>query len=278
MDEGDAQHFIMTPNGIIAGTMPGSSVLDAVPLWAVFLLSVIAMLAAADGGYRLGAYRRARSEDEKEGPVGAMVGSTLGLLAFLLAFTFNMAATRLDTRRALLQQEANAIGTTYLRAATLPERGNEIRALLREYTDLRIEVARTLDIAPALRRSEEIQGVLWADAARMAQAQPQSIAVGLFIQTLNDVIDIQAMRLTALGARVPAGIWLTLGMLSMIAFAGTGYHAGLSRTRRSPASIAFTIGFAVVLAVTVDLDRPFEGWLRTSQQPMIDARRGMQEP
>lgn len=258
--------------------MPGSSPLDILPIWAIFIAAVSIMLAAADGGYRLGVYRRTRSEDEKEGPVGAMVGSTLGLLAFLMAFTFNMAATRLDTRRQLLQQEANAIGTTYLRAALLPERGEEIRALLREYTDLRIEVASTLDLAAALDRSEQVQALVWADAARMARAQPQSIVVGLFIQTLNEMIDVQAVRLTALGARVPSGIWLTLGMLTVIAFAGMGYHAGLSRTRRSPAVIAFTIGFAVVVVVTVDLDRPFEGWLRTSQQPMIDARRGMSEP
>jgi hypothetical protein len=258
--------------------MPGSSALDALPLWAVFVIAVVIMLASADSGYRLGGFRRARSEDEKEGPVGAMVGSTLGLLAFLLAFTFNMAATRLDTRRSLLQQEANAIGTTYLRAATLTERGAEIRALLREYTDLRIEVARTLDIEEAARRSEAIQSRLWADATRMAQVQPESIVVGLFIQTLNEVIDIQAMRLTALRARVPPGIWITLAALVVIAFAGMGYHAGLSKTRRSPAAVAFIIGFAVVIVVTVDLDRPFEGWLRTSQQPMIDARRSMQEP
>ena len=258
--------------------MPGTSVLDALPLWTVFVLAVVMMLAAADGGYRAGSYRRGRSDDEKEGPVGAMVGSTLGLLAFLLAFTFNMAATRLDTRRSLVQQEANAIGTTYLRAETLPERGAEIRALLREYTDLRVDVARTLDLTSARRRSEEIQAVLWADAARMAQAQPESIAVGLFIQTLNDTIDIHSMRLTAVNARVPAGIWMTLVVLSIIAFAGMGYHAGLSRTRRSPAAVAFTVGFAVVLAVTVDLDRPFEGMLRTSQQPMIDARQSMQVP
>ena len=72
-------------------------------------------------GYRLGKYRRSRHEQEKEAPLGTMVGATLGLLAFILAFTFGLAAARFDTRRQVLLDEANAIGTTYLRAGILPE-------------------------------------------------------------------------------------------------------------------------------------------------------------
>src|SRR5438876_10839801 len=71
-------------------------------------------------GYRLGKYRRSRQEQGKEAPGGTMVGATLGLLAFILAFTFGLAATRFDTRRQVLLDEANASGTTYLRAVMLP--------------------------------------------------------------------------------------------------------------------------------------------------------------
>ena len=67
-----------------------------------------------------------------------MVAATLGLLAFILAFTFGLAASRFDSRMQVLLDEANAIGTTYLRAGMLPEQGKQIRALLREYADARL--------------------------------------------------------------------------------------------------------------------------------------------
>jgi hypothetical protein len=79
----------------------------------LFLAILLLVLLSVEGGYRLGIYRRSRSAEEKEAPVGAMVGATLGLLAFILAFTFGLAATRFDTRRQVLLDEANAIGTTY---------------------------------------------------------------------------------------------------------------------------------------------------------------------
>ncbi len=113
--------------------------LDALPLWGLFMAILLLVLLAVEGGYRLGKYRRSRSEQEKEAPVGAMVGATLGLLAFMLAFTFGLAAARFDTRRQVLLDEANAIGTTYLRAGMLPDRREDIRALLRDYVDTRLE-------------------------------------------------------------------------------------------------------------------------------------------
>ena len=113
--------------------MDDISALDAIPLWALFILTLFLVLLSIEGGYRLGRYRLTRSEHEKEAPVGAMVAAMLGLLAFMLAFTFGLAAQRFDTRRQVLLDEANAIGTTYLRAAMLPERGEELRSLLRKY-------------------------------------------------------------------------------------------------------------------------------------------------
>src|SRR6478736_1341916 len=119
-----------------------TTVLDQLPLWGLFLTIVVLVLAAIEGGYRLGSYRHRQEGREKEAPVGAMVGATLGLLAFMLAFTFGMAASRFDTRKQLVLDEANAIGTTYLRAAMLPEKRDEVRDLLRSYVDARLEGVR----------------------------------------------------------------------------------------------------------------------------------------
>jgi hypothetical protein len=245
---------------------------------AVFLLAVATMLAAAESGYRVGIYRRARSEEEKEGPVGAIVAATIGLLAFILAFTFNLAASRFDSRRELVVRDANALGTTYLRAAMLPERGPEIRALLRRYTELRIEGAQVRDITDLRRQSEELQTKIWAEATAVATAHHGSIVVALFIQSLNEVIDVHAMRIAALRARIPSAIWITVVVLASLSFGAIGYHGGLTRSRRSPSAVVITICFAVVVVLIVDLDRPFEGFLRTNQQSMVDAREAMTEP
>jgi hypothetical protein len=138
--------------------------IDALPLWALFISILLVVLLSVECGYRLGKYRRGRQEQEKEAPVGTVVGATLGLLAFILAFTFGLAAARFDTRRQVLLDEANAIGTTYLRAGMLPERGEEVRRLLRDYVSARLEAVRSGNIAEGIRRSENIQQRVWTEA------------------------------------------------------------------------------------------------------------------
>ena len=95
--------------------------IESLPIWGVFLATVAVVVLAIEGGVRLGQFRRRRSEQEDRPPVGEMVAATLALLAFMLAFAFGLAASRYDVRRGLVVDEANAIGTTYLRAALLPE-------------------------------------------------------------------------------------------------------------------------------------------------------------
>src|SRR5215467_12685760 len=114
--------------------MQGSGPIDVLPLWALFIVILLVVLLSVEFGYRLGKYRRSRREQEKEAPVGTMVGATLGLLAFILAFTFGLASSRFDNRRQLLLDEANALGTTCLRAGMLTELCVEVRSLMRVYT------------------------------------------------------------------------------------------------------------------------------------------------
>jgi hypothetical protein len=109
-----------------------------------------------------------------------MVGATLGLLAFILAFTFAFASSRFDNRRQLLLDEANALGTTYLRAGMLPEWGEEVRRLLRDYIGHRLDAVRSGDVTEGIRRSENIQQQVWTEAETVAQKNLNSIVVGLF--------------------------------------------------------------------------------------------------
>jgi len=259
--------------------MQSSGPLDALPLWGLFLAILLLVLLSVEGGYRLGQYRRSRSEEEKEAPVGAMVGATLGLLAFLLAFTFGLAATRFETRREVLLDEANAIGTTYLRAGMLPDRREDIRTLLRDYVDVRLEAVRSGNVTAGIRRSERLQDQLWAQAVAIGETHPTSIVVGLFVQSLNEVIDLHAKRVTAgLRNRIPGAIWMALFAVAVLSLGAMGYHAGLSRTSRSLAELAVACTFAVVIGLIADLDRPQEGVVNVSQQALMDLRQAMQVP
>jgi hypothetical protein len=208
-----------------------------------------------------------------------MVGATLGLLAFILAFTFGLAAARFDTRRQVLLDEANAIGTTYLRAGILPEQREEIRALLRDYVGTRLEAIRSGNIAEGIRQSENIQHQVWAQAVAVGEKNPNSIVVGLFIQSLNEVIDLHAKRVQAgLRSRIPGAIWVGLFAVAALSLATMGYHAGLVGTRRSLAVLAVAFTFSVVIELIADLDRPQEGVLRVSQRALLDVQRSMNVP
>ena len=160
--------------------MENNALIDALPLWGLFIAILGVVLISVECGYRLGKFRLSRREQEKEAPVGTMVGATLGLLAFILAFTFGLASSRFDNRRQLLLDEANALGTTYLRAGTLPEWGEEVRRLLRDYRGHRLDAVRSGDVTEGIRRSENIQHQVWTEAETVAQKNLNSIVVGLF--------------------------------------------------------------------------------------------------
>lgn len=253
--------------------------IDALPLWALFIFILLVVLVSVEFGYRLGKYRRSRHEQEKEAPLGTMVGATLGLLAFILAFTFGLAAARFDTRRQLLLDEANAIGTTYLRAGMLPERGEEIRGLLRDYVSARLEAVQPGKLAEGMRRSENIQQQVWTEAETVAEKSPNSIVVGLFVQSLNQMIDLHASRMQAgLRSRIPGAIWLGLFAVAAFSLSAMGYFEGLTGTRRSLAVIAVAVAFSIVIELIADLDRPQEGVLRVSQQALLDVQQSMNTP
>jgi hypothetical protein len=252
--------------------------LDVFPLWGLFIAACVLAWLALEAGYRLGRWRHARSVEEKDAPVGAMVASILALLAFMLGFTFSLAAARFEGRRQVVLEEANAIGTAYLRARLLPEpQRAEAAKLLREYVDVRVRGVREGKVAEALARSEELHAQLWSQATAAAEKSPTPIT-GLFIQSLNEVIDLHSKRvLVGLRSRIPIVIWGGLFALAAIGMASTGYQAGLSATRRSPAMLLLVVAFAGVLFLIADLDRGREGFLQVSQEAMTDLQRSMQQ-
>jgi len=249
---------------------------DRLPLGAVFVLTVGFVLLAIMLGVRLGRLGRERSASEGAEAIGSVVGATLGLLAFILAFTFGMTASRYDMRKQLLLDEANAIGTTYLRVGLLGETHRpEMRALLREYVDKRVGAAQDPRTLPeAIQRSEAIHDLLWARVEQMNAQAPASVTQALFIESLNETIDLHTKRITVgRGYRVPATIWLGLYMVSALAMIAVGYQFAQSRHRHLLVSVMLALAFSSVLVLIADLDRASEGTVRLNQQPLLDLQR-----
>ena len=250
------------------------TLLDRFQLWSLLPITIGIALLSVEIGRRLADYRQRQEAQEKEAPVGAMVGGTLGLLAFMLAFTFGLAGARFEARRQILLQEANAIGTCYLRAAMLSEpMRTESQNLLREYVDVRLDAVQHGKLEEGLAKSEEIHRRLWAVAITAAEKE-KNVITSLFIQSLNEVIDLHATRVMAgIRGRVPGIIWIVLYFLLILVMVMLGYQSGLAKSRRSLAGLALVIGFSSVFYLIADLDRPGKGLLQTSQEAMTDLRR-----
>ena len=254
------------------------TLMDRLPLWFLFLLSFALFLIAIEGGYRLGRLRDRRSSEVKEppAPVGAIVASLLGLLAFMQAFTFGSAASRFEERRQALNAEAIAIRSAYLRAAFLPEPvSTDSRNLLREYVDVRLQGTRLDTIDDIIRQSREIQDRLWIQAIAAAEKGRPPVN-GMFIQSINEIIDLHAKRMNSgLRARLPGIIWIVLYVLAGLGMTALGFQCGLTGNRRTVAVFIVVAAFSVVLVLIADLDRPGDGLFRAGQESLIDVRNSM---
>ena len=250
---------------------------DSLPMWMVVLATIALVLVSLEAGIRLG-----RWHTRKGGAAfqvsGAMSGATMGLLAFMLAFTFNGASVRHEARKALVVEEANAIDTTWLRAGFLAEQARAtVRGSLRDYVDMRLKAAvGEVALAEAMHVSEDLQERMWAIALEAGRGEPAAITVGLFTQSLNEVIDLHSKRVTAaVRDRIPSTIWATLYLLMVIGMVMMGLQIGQSGTRQLSTEVALALAFSMALFVIADLDRPQAGLVNVSQAALLDVQKKM---
>lgn len=242
------------------------------PSWVIFLFTSLVSFFCFEGGFRLGNRRGQKFEKERKAPISSIIGAALALLAFILAFTFSLAAALFIERRELVLTDANAIETTYRRAQYLPEPyQTKARELLHEYVKIRIPTINSEQMVQLLKRSEELQDELWAVAVEMAKNNTTSVMGGLFISSLNEVFDIHAKRvMTGVHIRIPEVIWAALFFVTILSMFAMGYYSGLAGARSHAINIAMILIFSGAISLIADLDSPQTGLLRVSQQPMID--------
>ncbi len=249
------------------------------PLWAVFLVTIIVSLLAVEIGYRLG---NKFGKDQQDGTaVSTMVQSILALLAFLLAFTFGIASERFNERREFIINEANSIGTTYLRADFLaPPARKEVQDLLREYVSWRQHpVANAEFLARGLDVAGKLQARIWSVAVANGRLDLNSDIGALFVESVNETIDLHSSRVAAgIYARVPETVWLALYLLMFLGLSSIGYQSGCARSRSIMTTTILVLSFAIVILLIADLDRPNEGFLQSNLQPMKDLAKKIGAP
>jgi len=243
---------------------------NSLSLGAICGLSILLVLIALSVGNLLGRFS-ARNGDVGESSIGGTVAATLGLLAFMLAFTFNMAADRFSQRKTLLLDEVNTIATTYLRADLLPPRERDrARKLLAEYVELRdINPKDVPDFDERMARSSAIQRQLWQLVAALSAAGYDGQRLRGFYESLNGLIDAHTARLyIGLRYRIPLPIWEALYAITALAMFGIGFQLGVGRRGSPQVVLSLALAFSVVILLIADLDRSGEGFLVIEQTPM----------
>jgi hypothetical protein len=239
---------------------------------------LITFLAATEIGFRSGRSRQSREDEQTRFHITSLQGPLLGLLALMLGFTFSMALSRYDMRKELVLAESNAIGTAYLRARLMPEphRSENVR-LLNAYVDARLDFYNAgndpVRLAAAKADAAHLQQQLWAMAIAMSQLDTRSVPLGLFVQSLNAVFDLDADRSQALQNHVPKPVLALVSIIAAVALAFIGHGCGLHGRRHFVSTALVALLLALVLAVILDLDLPRQGLIKIKQDSMISLQR-----
>jgi hypothetical protein len=250
--------------------------------YALCLIFIAGALLTIEAGFRIGRRRSRFTDPAEREHYGALQNAILVLLSLLLGFTFLMSVARFDTRKEQVIEEANAIGTTFLRSKFLPSPHREVAAaLLRKYVDARIAFDRAgIDEARLNAADAEASGIqdqLWALASAVAALDPKALPTGLFIQSLNDVIDVREKRQVSLDDHVPEAVVYLLLVVWAFALALMAYGCGLTGRRRLVSNSMFAVMIALVLTVILDIDRPRRGMITVSKASIMRLRAAVDE-
>jgi hypothetical protein len=252
-----------------------------VSTWALTAVLACIMLGATFAGLVVGRALAARSDHLRE-PLGILQGALVGFMGLVLAFGLSLAVGRYEARRAHVVAEANAIGTTYLRAQTLAEPvRTQSLDLLRRYTEVSIALSDAVPGSPAsdeaMADSGRLQDRLWALAGQSLAAAPVDSAPRLYVETLNEMFDAQADRVYGLGNRVPTTVLLVEVVGAAAATAALALHLA-TFGRGVPTVLVASALVTVLLLVTFDLDRPTRGLIQVPPTPLVDLSTDMAEP
>lgn len=233
-------------------------------------------LIASEIGFRIGAAFK-REDDALGKQLDVIRSATLALVAFLVAFAFSGAGGRFVERLDIIVDEANALGTAWLRADVLPEpQRGEVKAALKEYTADRVAILRSHhgdEIDRLLAKVGGLQQKMWN--AALAGTQGDAPTMNLVLPPLNDVIDLHTTHLAQANRHLPRPILIVLLATVALSLLLVGVGNGRSGRRFPLLDAIYAAVLAVALWMTIDLDRPRQGLIQVSSQPLVDALAAM---
>jgi hypothetical protein len=237
--------------------------------WLVASSLFVLLALAIELGTHIGIKSRIDADQDRKEQINAIGDGLFILLSLLVSFTLTMAVSRYDHRRELIVREADAIGTTYLRAATLgqPYQGN-LEQLLRNYVDARIDLfaagSDPAQAGQAVEHSNRLQQELWENLVAVSQSNPTS-AVVAFMNSLNEVIDLDSERLAAFQNRIPLRVWMLVIVVALIA----AFTRGLALKRRFWLTLVLgPLTISIAVGLIADLDSSRSGFIRVDQEPL----------
>ena len=261
---------------------------DLIPIWLSLIVTILVMIAFIEFGFRLGKHAQAGSKKAQTSQVRAIMGAGLGLLAFMLAFTFATAQSHFEARVQNLAEEARIARNAFMQADLLAEpRRSQAKQLLRDYIKLRSGFSKLSgsdvaeQIADLLRRSEQIQAQLWSLAVngdlQSKDDQADTKKNELFMGSILALTDIHYTRVhSAIMNRIPFTIWMTLYLMAILSMIIMGYQAGLTDRRSPVATITLAVAFSAVIILITDLDRPVMSFFEINKQLLIDLNEYME--
>jgi hypothetical protein len=249
--------------------------------WELALLVFGAVFGVTGIGIALGHHVRHTSEHLRA-PLGVLQSALLGLVGLVLAFGLALAVGRYESRRTAVVDDANAIGTTYLRAEMLaePMRTRSLQRLVR-YTDATIRLSRSVpsssDARFAVADGEKLQRELWRLAGQAVAESPIATAPRLYVETLNQMIDQQTVYVAALNNRVPGPVLAVELIFGTVALGLLAFYLALLGRGVLPVLLAAAL-IGLLLMVTFDLDRPVRGLIQVPSTPLTNLRASMELP
>ena len=263
------------------GSMDKMNCFYTINLGALFGCVFVFLFLVSLGGLFFGRrFSKKKSGIDKE--VSDFIPSTiLGLLSLIMGFTFSMSISRLEHRKELVLREANAIGTVYLRSGLLnSEHTQAVRNLLKQYVDTRLDFFSVgvdfTQIEKTEERARSIQNKLWEYVTQVTR-KDRSAVQGLFVASVNDLIDLQAERFFALQNTVPTVVYWVILLLASIGLSSRFFIRGMRGQGGCAGAALLAILFGLVFALIHDLDRPRSGLTTVSQEAMSSFQKSLSD-
>jgi hypothetical protein len=249
-------------------------ILYDIPIWINGAIFVMVMLVALEIGYRVGLRKREASRGEDVSMSSVVVTSFLATFGLILAFTYAFTVSRADLRKRVTIDEANAIGTAFLRAGLVPNpESAELKRALLEYARTRVMTPETLSsrarLNETIRRTSEAQAKLWPITERIVKSRRPGPIEASLVAAINEVLDMHTTRLAIGFDRLPQVILLMLLLISAVSLAIAGFNSGLSGRFSRWRMTALAFVFAFVIFIIIDFDYPQQGFIRINQQALI---------